>query len=397
MIALNAELKLSRAALCRLAQELDAWWPAVRTANDASVAALAARVGVPVAQLRRARDMAGDATRRVEQERRRAERLGIEIVTWLDDTYPPALRDLHLPPPVLYVRGGWPQGCLLGGPVLSVVGSRRASDYGREAARHLAGAVAAQGVVIVSGFAVGIDAVAHEAALDAGGQTVAVLGCGVDVPYPKPHQRLRDKLLAATDCALVSEFPLGMEPRPWSFPVRNRVIAALGRGTLVVQAAAKSGSLITAHQALELGREVLAVPGGIFDPGAVGPNALIRDGATPVQDARDILDALGLVPAGRQRELFETSEAGTSDTGTADAGTGAASNASDVSSVGSNRPMPEGLAGRLVQALPVGAELTADDLVAASGSTTDTVLGALLELELNGWVERLPGQLYRRG
>ncbi len=389
LIALNAELKLSRAALCRLAQELDAWWPAVRTANNASVAAMAVRIGVPVAQLRRARDVAGDAERRVEQERRSAEHQEAEIVTWLDETYPPALHDLHLPPPVLYLRGYWPRSCLRGGPVLSVVGSRRASDYGREAARHLAGAVAAEGVVIVSGFAVGIDAVAHEAALDADGQTVAVLGCGVDVPYPKPHQRLRDKLLAATDCALVSEFPLGMEPRPWSFPVRNRVIAALGQGTLVVQAAAKSGSLITAHQALELGREVLAVPGGIFDPGAVGPNALIRDGATPVQDARDILDALGLAPAGQQRQLFESPA-----TGSAGA---SAEESSAAAGTGASRLLPDGLAGRLVQALPVGAELTADDLVAASGSTTDAVLGALLELELNGWVQRLPGQLYRRG
>ncbi|HEX2163109.1 MAG TPA: DNA-processing protein DprA, partial [Thermoanaerobaculia bacterium] len=254
---------------------------------------------------------------------------------------------------------------------VAIVGSRRADAYGRAAAEHFARALAAAGLTVVSGCAQGVDAVAHRAALAAGGTTVAVLGCGLGVDYPRGHARLRREIAASG--AVVSELPCAAEPLAWHFPVRNRLIAALARGTLVVQAAERSGSLITARHALDLGRDVLAVPGSIFDRRSRGAHALLRDGAFPAADPRDVLDVL----FGPSESDFLLA-AGGGRAAVADAG------------------RPEGLPGRVLAALEVGRERRVEEVAAALGVPVDGVLGALLELELAGWVRRHPGTAYSR-
>ena len=219
----------------------------------------------------------------------------------LDDVhYPPRLMDLERPP-ALHVRApvaGARLLTLLEPPVVAIVGSRHASAGGVAFAQRLAGDVAAAGVCVVSGLARGIDAGAHAGALERAGRTVAVLGCGIDRDYPAATIPLARRI--STDGAVVSEYPVGTPPAPFRFPERNRIVAALADVTIVVEAAARSGALITARLALELGREVLVVPGSPWLTGSEGTNALLKDGAIPLTDAADVLLALGLDPgAGR--------------------------------------------------------------------------------------------------
>jgi DNA processing protein len=392
LIALNADLDLARAAVCRLAQTLDRWHRRRRAEPER----LGAELGVPAAAVERALAAACDAGRRAAAEQARAERAGARIVTCHEAAYPPLLRHLPLPPAVLYVRGALPDG-----PALAIVGSRRAGPYGLEAATLFARALAAAGVAVVSGFARGVDAAAHRGALAAGGVTVAVLGCGVDVDYPRGHRRLGAALVAGGG-AVVSELPCGAEPRAWNFPVRNRIIAALALGTLVVEAAARSGSLITARHALELNRDVLAVPGRIFDERAMGPNTLIAAGAVPARHPRDILETLGLPVAAGGGEAVGRAPAGGG--GTASAG-GAADGPKDGSSAGAQPaegdgtlagpPLPA-LQGRLLAALVPGDPRPAEAIAAAAGVTVDRALAGLLELELAGWAQRYPGPAWGR-
>ena len=192
--------------------------------------------------------------------------------------------------PELRARGRWPPPP---GPRVAIVGSRRPSTYGEFVAEQLASELAAAGVVVISGLAAGIDAAAHRGALNGGGVTVAVMGTGVDVVYPAGHRGLADEIVAGGG-ALVSQFPDGSAPRRHNFPARNLTMAALSDVVVVVEAALGSGALITAEAALELGKEVLAVPGSIFSPLSVGTHGLIRDGAGLVQNARDVLAALGV-------------------------------------------------------------------------------------------------------
>jgi DNA processing protein len=321
-------------------------------------------MGVPVLQMNRALAARAGAGDRARREIAEAERHGAAIVTILDAGYPPPLRQLAPPPPVLYIEGRLPAGS-----AVAVVGSRRADPYGREVAGLFSQALAAAGVVVVSGFALGVDEAAHRGALAAErGETVAVLGCGLGVDYPRGQGTLAREI--AGRGAVISEFPCGQEPRAWHFPVRNRVIAALAAGTLVVQAAPRSGSLITARHALDLGREVWAVPGRIFDEKSLGPNALIRDGAQLVQHPRDILEAL----RPRTGLLFPEPE--------------------EPPRSAAEPPPPPGLAGEIVAALPRGTPRAPEELAVALGTPVDRVLGALLELELGGWVKRLPGGAY---
>src|SRR5947199_3709487 len=293
LIALNTATEISRPAVYRLSRELDRWFNAAGAPG-----LLAAELGVPEAQCAKALALRERARELAARETAEAETLNGHILTLDDPGYPPGLLQLSPPPPVITVRGELPDG-----PAVAIVGSRRADAYGREAAELFARSLAAAGVTIVSGFARGIDAAAHRGALGApGGRTVAVLGCGLAVDYPRGHARLGDEI--AAQGALVTEFPCGTTPRAWHFPVRNRIIAALSAGTLVVEATARSGSLVTARHALDLGREVWAVPGRLIDPRAAGPNALIRDGAALVQEPRDILESLGfrsIVPAAPSR------------------------------------------------------------------------------------------------
>jgi DNA processing protein len=206
-------------------------------------------------------------------------------------SYPPLLRELHDPPGRLYVRGGGAPA-ILAETAVAIVGARSCSAYGAQVARELARRLAGAGVVVVSGLARGIDGEAHRGALEGGGLTVAVLGCGIDRDYPRSNADLARRI--AQDGLVVSEYPPGEEPAPWRFPARNRIVAGLCQATVVVEARERSGALITADFALELGRDVFAVPGEITSALSAGTNDLLRQGAAPLLSAEDVLDALGL-------------------------------------------------------------------------------------------------------
>lgn len=358
LITLNACEELPREAICRLAERLDAW---VHTSNGASgdLPDLPPRY---VAAARRSLDEAGAVA---AAESRRAADAGARLITVLDAAYPEPLRDLALPPPVLYCQGEIPDA-----PGTAIVGSRAADAYGREAATLFARELAAAGLTIVSGLARGVDSAAHRGALAAaGGRTVAVLGCGLGVIYPRGSSRLRREI--AGHGAVVSEFPFATGPQKWNFPIRNRIIAALACGTLVVQGEARSGSLITARLALELGRDVYAVPGRIFDSRAHGPNRLIRDGALPAQRPRDILESLPLAV----RDRLPASVAAPAAAASAEAA---------------------GDAARLLAAMTPGEPAAPELLAAGSGLGVDRILALLLELELAGHVRREPGPVWCR-
>jgi len=225
----------------------------------------------------------------LEKELARIERSGAQVVTWEDPHYPANLREISDAPPLLYVLGTlvpedeW---------AVAIVGTRRATVYGREVTRRLAGDLARSGVTVVSGLARGIDGTAHLAALEAGGRTIAVQGCGIDLVYPAEHRRLAQEIQAQG--ALITEYPLGTKPEGRNFPPRNRIISGLSLGVVVVEAASRSGALISADYAAEQGRDVFAVPGNILNRGSMGCNQLIRDGARPILGVEDILEELNL-------------------------------------------------------------------------------------------------------
>jgi len=233
----------------------------------------------------------------LDREVRRVAAVGAHILTWEDEGYPKLLAEIPDPPPVLYVRGELkPEDAW----AVAVVGTRRASTYGREVTRRLVTVLAQSGVTIVSGLARGVDAVAHQTALEAGGRTIAVLGCGIDLVYPPEHRELARRI--AAQGALVSEYPLGTQPEPGNFPPRNRIISGLSLGVVITEAGRDSGALITADYAAEQGRDVFAVPGSILSAGCAGTNRLIQDGAKPVLDAADILQELNLTMVAEQKE-----------------------------------------------------------------------------------------------
>lgn len=236
------------------------------------------------------------ATRDLDAEMERINALAISVLTWEDEGYPRLLQQIYDPPPVLYVKGRllpedeW---------AVAVVGTRAATTYGKEATTRIAGGLARNGVTIVSGLARGIDSTAHRAALDAGGRTIGVLGCGLDIVYPPENRRLSAQV--TQQGALVSEYPLGTPPEGGNFPPRNRIISGMSLGTVIVEAGRRSGALITADYALDQGREVFAVPGNIFRRASQGTNALIREGAAPVLSVEDILEVLNLSMVSQQQ------------------------------------------------------------------------------------------------
>lgn len=233
----------------------------------------------------------------LEREMEKLRRLAVVPLSMDDPEYPRHLLDIADPPPILYVRGSLlPEDEL----AVAVVGTRMPSPYGRQAAELFARGLAQNGVTVVSGLAKGIDAHAHRAALEGGGRTIAVLGCGLDIIYPGENRRLAAEI--AERGALVSEFALGTQPDAINFPRRNRIIAGLSIATLVVEAGETSGALITAEFALEQGRDVYAVPGSIFSPASRGPNRLIQEGAKPACELRDILEELKIDTMVEQRE-----------------------------------------------------------------------------------------------
>jgi DNA processing protein len=235
-----------------------------------------------------------------ELEWRRLQDAGVSVMILDDPAYPSALREITDPPPVLYIRGelspadDW---------AIAVVGTRRASSYGRQVTDRIVPDVARAGVTIVSGLARGIDTYAHRAALAAGGRTIAVLGSGLDRLYPEENRALADQI--AQSGAVLSEFPLGTPPDAMNFPRRNRIVSGLARATLVIEADLKSGAIITATRAAEQGRDVFAVPGNIFSPFSALPHQLIREGARVVTEASDILEELHLTAVVEQRAARE--------------------------------------------------------------------------------------------
>ncbi|MCL5407457.1 MAG: DNA-processing protein DprA [Patescibacteria group bacterium] len=225
-----------------------------------------------------------------EKEWEKLQKYKIDILIYPDKDYPKLLKEIPDPPGILYVRGKILPSDEI---ALAVVGSRKFTSYGEQATYELVYSLASQKITIVSGLALGIDTLAHRAALEAGGRTLAVLGCGLDQIYPVSNIRLADKIIAGSG-AIISEFPLGTPALRFNFPIRNRIIAGLSLGTLVVEAALNSGSLLTATAAIDYNREVFAVPGSIFSETSCGTNRLIKMGAKMVTSFEDILEELSL-------------------------------------------------------------------------------------------------------
>ncbi|HUH16047.1 MAG TPA: DNA-processing protein DprA [Gaiellaceae bacterium] len=260
--------------------------------TELAVAAFAAETGTH--QLERPRSGRFAAFLRAFDERAYRERLAARSVRFLarsDAEFPPLLRAIHDPPVGLFLRGAG-SAELLRRPAVGIVGARACSPYGAQVARSLGRELAGAGLVVVSGLARGVDGEAHRGALEADGLTVAVLGCGVDRDYPASNRELARRICERG--LVVSEYAPGVEPAPWRFPARNRIIAGLAAATVVVEARERSGALITADLALEEGREVFAVPGEITSALSAGTNALLRQGATALTSPDDVLDALGL-------------------------------------------------------------------------------------------------------
>ena len=298
------------------------------------------------------------------RELEKVEKKAYSILTFEDAGYPPLLREIFDPPLVLYVSGS-PEA--LAGPAVAIVGARRPTPYGRAVARRLASDLASRGLVIVSGFARGIDSCAHAGALEAGGRTAAVLGSGLDAIYPPENARLADRVRDAG--ALATEFPLGAEPLGYRFPLRNRIIAGLGSGLVVVEASRRSGSLITAKLALEENREVMAVPGNTTSGLSEGTNGLIRQGARLVEGWEDVAEGL---PAALRDEVLSRR---------ADEGPAAELSGPEAAVLG---------------ALPVDAEVGVDELADRTDLSVSELLGTLLGLELKGLVVRNPGKCFQR-
>ena len=295
-----------------------------------------------------------------------AAKLGARIILPMDEEYPALLHEIPDPPPVLFAIGN---ELLLRRPAAAIVGSRDHSAYGAEVCRTVAATAAQAGVVIVSGMARGLDAVAHRAALESGGSTIGVLGNGLGVIYPAANRALYERV--AQDGLLLTEFPPGERPTAGSFPRRNRLISGLARVTVVVEAGAGSGALITAGTGLDQGREVLAVPGNITSAVSVGTNRLIRDGASPLLEPADLLqhfpELAGRVPA-----------------------------ADMVAS--ESRPLPATLSSdeRELAGLFGKEPIHPDQLATRSMRPVGEVLGLLCGLEIAGVVEQGPGRVFRR-
>ena len=311
--------------------------------------------------------MPSRAYRAAERELEALQARGFEALAWTDPRYPRLLRRIHDPPFVLVERGSLaPED----GLAIAVVGSRRATRYGLELARRLSRELASRGLVVVSGLARGIDASAHRGALEAGGRTIAVLGSGLARLYPSEHRELAERV--ADRGAVVSELPMDAPPLPGHFPRRNRLITGMTLGTLVVEAAAKSGSLVSARLAMEQDRDVFAVPGPALAPNSEGVHALIRDGAKLVTAAEHVVEEL----RPELRALLEP-----------------APRASDAAPA---TPDPATLEGRVYRALAdAGGPVHLDAILGPIGEPAPRILAALSALELDGHALRLPGGRYQ--
>lgn len=333
---------------------------------NASLTALEAqRLPAAVAQALHTRQPLSLAAKELAQ----AEAIGCRLLTWDEPDYPARLREIYDPPPLLYVRGKIE---LLNRHLISIVGARRPSPYGNQMAERLARDLADRGLVISSGLARGIDASAHKGALSsATGATVGVLGCGIDVVYPKENKKIFADIEQRG--AIISEFPIGTFPAPQNFPIRNRIIAGMGLGVVVVEGEQYSGSLITARLAMEFGREVFGVPGNATQPSSFGPNQLIKQGAKLVTSWEDVVEEL---PTPVRAELLPIETASTEERAAL----------VQQSLAPNERP--------LYELLGTDEARHVDDLVETSGLTSSEVLAALFDLELKGVVRQLPGKQF---
>jgi DNA processing protein len=298
-----------------------------------------------------------------------AQATGCRLLTWDEPEYPVRLREIYDPPPLLYLKGN---AELLGRHVISIVGARRPTPYGNQMAERLARELAARGIVVASGLARGIDASAHKGALNsANGGTIGILGCGIDVVYPKENKKIFEEIERRG--VMVSEFPLGTFPAPQNFPIRNRIIAGIGLGVIVVEGAQYSGSLITARLAMEFGREVFGVPGNATQPASFGPNQLIKQGAKLVTSWEDVIEEL---PTAVRADLMPVEAITAEDR--------AALIEQDLSPT--ERP--------LYSMLSADEARHVDELVENSGLSSSDVLAALFDLELKGVVRQLPGKQF---
>ena len=236
----------------------------------------------------------------LEAEMEKLDRCGVKVLTCHDSDYPSRLKEIYDYPPILYIKGSLLPDDDWG---LAVVGTRRATVYGRQVTEEITADLARSKITIISGLARGIDSVAHHSALEAGGRSIAILACGLDIVYPSENANLARRIMEQG--ALISEYPLGTRPRPENFPRRNRIMSGLSLGVLVIEAGETSGAIITAHLALEQNREVFAIPGSILSPASRGTNYLIQEGAKLVRDYTNILEELNLTAVAHQIEMKE--------------------------------------------------------------------------------------------
>jgi len=324
------------------------YFDSIETACNATASVLQGLLSVTPEQAHEVRNPKTQAARALRDS----------VVTLIDDDYSPLLAEIIDPPLVLHVRG---DRSLLQKSALAMVGSRRASPYAINVATHLAKQLAPSGLTIVSGLARGVDAASHEAALDAGGTTIAVLGTGIDVVYPRSNAKLFRRI--ESEGLIVSEFAPGTPPKPEHFPIRNRVISGLTLGSVIIEATSRSGSLITARTAAEQGREVFAVPGSIFSRGSEGTHRLIQYGAKLVHDANDIVEEL--------RGDFRLAPA--------------------PEETGPDEPLRS-----VLEAFSREEAIHVDAAASRLKKPAGEVAEALLQLELNGWIRALPGARYVR-
>ena len=302
----------------------------------------------------------------VKNQIARMEACGAVMLTRSDADYPALLKAFKSAPPVLFVRG---DASALSDETVAFVGTRRLTEYGSRMSRKLVTGAAAAGLCVVSGMAAGVDTAAHHAALECGGATVAVFGCGVDVIYPAGNRRLAGDI-EKSGC-LASHFPMGTPAMAGNFPARNAVVVGLSRGTVVVEAPERSGALITAELTRKAGRPLMAVPGNADSPASAGTNALLRSGARPVLTAEDILRELGLQPPAGQMSAARSTQPP------------------------AQPPMPEGLAGDILAALNRG-PMQVEELAEKLASPIAAILNELTMLEMDGRISQRPGKIFER-
>jgi DNA processing protein len=311
-----------------------------------------------------------EAFQRAEKEVAAARRIGCRLINWSEPEFPQALLQIYDPPVLLYARG---DAQILNLPSLGIVGTRRPTIYGTQMAERLGRDLAARGLIIVSGMARGIDAIGHQGALAVNGRAIGVLGTGIDVCYPKENKKLYEKVLERG--AILSEFPIGAHPAPENFPIRNRIIAGMPLGVIIVEGKQYSGSLITARLAMEFGREVFGVPGNVTQAVSFAPNQLIKQGAKLVTCAEDVIEELptpiraALVqaeqPEAEQRNLWVSASL-------------------------------DGSAKKIYELLSAEEPRAIDDIVERSGLHSSEVLATLFDLEMKGIVRQLPGKQFSK-